>query len=35
MRVDTTGRTIEDALQDVLDALRDGGYLSTDDRETP
>ena len=35
VRVDTTGRTIEDALQDVLDALLDGGYLSTDDRETP
>ena len=27
VRVDTTGRTIEDALQDVLVALRDAGYL--------
>ena len=27
VRVDTTGRTIEDALADVLDALRDAGYL--------
>ena len=27
VRVDTTGRTIEDALGDVLDALRDDGYL--------
>jgi sulfate adenylyltransferase len=27
VRVDTTGRTIQDALDDVLDALRDSGYL--------
>ena len=27
VRVDTTGRTIEDALDDVLVALRDAGYL--------
>ncbi|WP_343061567.1 adenylyl-sulfate kinase [Nocardioides luti] len=27
VRVDTTGRTIEDALDDVLEALRDEGYL--------
>ncbi|GAB2456269.1 hypothetical protein GCM10027062_40610 [Nocardioides hungaricus] len=27
VRVDTTGRTIEDALDDVLAALRDAGYL--------
>lgn len=27
VRVDTTGRTIEDALEDVLVALRDAGYL--------
>ena len=27
VRVDTTGRTIEDALDDVLAALRDEGYL--------
>ena len=28
MRVDTTGRSIEDALDDVLDTLYDGGWLS-------
>ena len=27
VRVDTTGRTIEDALDDVIDALEDAGYL--------
>ncbi|MCD4533755.1 adenylyl-sulfate kinase [Nocardioides sp. cx-169] len=27
VRVDTTGRSIDDALADVLDALRDAGYL--------
>ncbi len=27
VRVDTTGRTVEDALNDVLVALRDDGYL--------
>jgi sulfate adenylyltransferase len=27
VRVDTTGRTIEDALGDVTDALRDAGFL--------
>ena len=27
VRVDTTGRTIEDALEDVIHALRDAGYL--------
>ena len=30
VRVDTTGRTIEDALGDVLDALRAVGYLDLD-----
>jgi hypothetical protein len=28
VRVDTTGRTIEDALEDVLGYLRDEGYLA-------
>ncbi|TNM44246.1 adenylyl-sulfate kinase [Nocardioides albidus] len=27
VRVDTTGRSIEDALEDVVDALRDAGYV--------
>ena len=27
VRVDTTGRTIDDALQDVIDALAEAGYL--------
>ena len=32
VRVDTTGRTIEDALDDVLDGLREAGYVDlTDD----
>ncbi len=30
VRVDTTGRSIEDALDDVLDALDDAGYLPRD-----
>ena len=32
VRVDTTGRTIDDALQDVIDALAEAGYL---DLRTP
>jgi sulfate adenylyltransferase len=36
VRVDTTGRTIDDALGDVLRSLQDAGYLSfDDDREIP
>ncbi len=34
VRVDTTGRTIDDALHDVLVALRDAGYLDLLDEET-
>jgi sulfate adenylyltransferase len=30
VRVDTTGRTIDEALADVVDALRDAGYLDLD-----
>lgn len=30
VRVDTTGRTIDEALTDVVDALRDAGYLDLD-----
>jgi len=35
VRVDTTGRTIDDALDDVLVALRDHGYLDLVDDEAP
>ena len=35
VRVDTTGRSIEDALDDVLVALRDAGYLDLTDAATP
>ena len=35
VRVDTTGRTIDDALDDVLDALRDTGYLDLTDTPAP
>ncbi len=35
VRVDTTGRTIDDALDDVLVALRDAGYLDLVDDEAP
>ena len=31
VRVDTTGRTIEDALSDVLDTLYDAGHLTPPD----
>lgn len=35
VRVDTTGRTIDDALDDVLVALRDAGYLDLVDDTAP
>jgi len=35
VRVDTTGRTIDEALQDVLVALREAGYLDLVDDEAP
>ncbi|WP_246159527.1 adenylyl-sulfate kinase [Nocardioides antri] len=35
VRVDTTGRTIDDALDDVLVALRDAGYLDLVDHDAP
>jgi sulfate adenylyltransferase len=34
VRVDTTGRTIDDALDDVLDALAEAGYLDLRDADT-
>ena len=35
VRVDTTGRTIDEALADVVEALRDAGYLDLDPVLTP
>ncbi len=35
VRVDTTGRTIEDVLNDVLDALAESGYLSVVEQRAP
>ena len=35
VRVDTTGRTIDEALTDVVDALRDAGYLDLDPEPAP